>query len=306
MRIHPEADGAQVVRYFHDLGVRGLDLLIPDAHYGTSPAHVSHCEHAALLNYLMRAFDQWISYQNPEFGIRIFEEFIVGLFGRPSQVDAFGGDLSNALVLESDGSYQFVDVLHTCGEDQVVTPMHVSWHSFEDFHRHAAAVLPKACATCRQCPIFGVCGGGYLPHRFDGKGFDNPSVYCDVLYPLITYIRDYLRSVTPARMWSTSTASGRRSRTRRDSRWRLQLGSNDQRNLIHIESRLGGVIKSAMRRAGWRRSVARRSGVAYTGAGPAHGSVPGRQSAAKLVCHGEGDEHRRRSWCSFDTWPDIS
>jgi uncharacterized protein len=206
--IHHDADGAQVVRYFHDLGVKGLDLLIPDAHYGTSPAHLSHCEHAALLNYLTRAFDQWISYQSPEFGIRIFEEFILGLFGRPSQVDAFGGNLSNVLVLESDGSYQFVDVLHTCGEDQVTTHMHVSRHSLEEFHLHAAAVLPKACATCRECPIFGVCGGGYLPHRFDGKGFDNPSVYCDVLYPLITYIRDYLRSVTPARMWSASTASG--------------------------------------------------------------------------------------------------
>lgn len=205
--INPNADGAEIVRYFYDLGVRGLDLLIPDAHYATPPTHLSHCDHGALLKYLTGAFDQWISYQCPEFGIRIFEEFMLGLFGRSSQVDAFGGDLSNALVVESDGSYQFVDVLHTCGEDEVATHMHLNSHSLEDFHFHAAAVLPKACDTCQECPVFGVCGGGYLPHRFDGKGYDNPSVYCDVLYPLITHIRDYLRSVTPAHMWSTSTAS---------------------------------------------------------------------------------------------------
>jgi hypothetical protein len=50
-----------------------------------------------------------------------------------------------------------------------------------------------------------------------------------------------------------------------------------------VEAQLCGVIKSAMRRAGWRRSVARRGGVAYTGAGPAHGSVRGRRSAEKAT-----------------------
>ncbi len=40
------------------------------------------------------------------------------------------------------------------------------------------------------------------------KGFDNPSVYCDVLYPLITYIRDDLRMVTPVRMWTTPVSAG--------------------------------------------------------------------------------------------------
>jgi uncharacterized protein len=204
--VDSSADGAEVVRYFHDLGVRGLDLLIPDAHYKTPASHPSRCDHAALLAYLTRAFDQWIGYHDPGFGIRIFEEFILGLFGRPSQVDAFGGDLSNAMVVESDGSYQLVDVLHTCGEDQVVTPLHLDGHRIEDFRRHALAVIPPACAACKACPVFGACGGGYLPHRFDGEGYDNPSVYCDVLYPLITHIRSYLRSVTPARMWRARRA----------------------------------------------------------------------------------------------------
>lgn len=201
--IHPEADGAEVVRYFYDLGIRGLDLLIPDAHHATPATDRSHCDHEALLAYLTSAFDQWIAYQDPDFGIRIFEEFIRGIFGRPSQVDAFGGDLSNAVVVETDGSYQLVDVLHICGEDEVATPLNVARHSLAAFHRHAAAVLPNACGQCRACPVFGVCGGGYLPHRFDGKGFDNPSVYCDVLYKLIIHIRNHVRSVTPAPMWSS-------------------------------------------------------------------------------------------------------
>ncbi len=44
-------------------------------------------------------------------------------------------------------------------------------------------------ATCRACPIVGVCGGGDLPSRYSRhNGFDNPSVYCSDLQLIIGHI----------------------------------------------------------------------------------------------------------------------
>jgi uncharacterized protein len=42
---------------------------------------------------------------------------------------------------------------------------------------------------CLQSPVFHVCGGGYLPHRFSrALGFANPSVHCADLEKLILHI----------------------------------------------------------------------------------------------------------------------
>jgi uncharacterized protein len=39
--------------------------------------------------------------------------------------------------------------------------------------------------------VVNICGGGYYPHRYSKiLEFDNPSVYCEDLYKLITHIED--------------------------------------------------------------------------------------------------------------------
>lgn len=200
---NPSTDGAEMVRYFHDLGVTNLDLLLPDGNYAFAPAHLPGYDHQDMLRYMVEAFDQWIALGRKDYQIRTFREIILGIFGKKSSLDAFGSDLSSIAVVESDGSYQFLDVLHTCSEGVTQTPLHIDTHSFSDFLAHAASpgTLPGACATCRNCAVFKVCGGGYLPHRYDGKSFDNPSYFCDVLYGLIDHIKGHLRTVTPADLW---------------------------------------------------------------------------------------------------------
>jgi uncharacterized protein len=44
------------------------------------------------------------------------------------------------------------------------------------------------------------CGGGYLPHRFNGIHFKNPSIYCDALYALSDRMLQVLRADLPPKL----------------------------------------------------------------------------------------------------------
>ncbi len=207
--VDPATDGARVVRYFHELGLRQLDLLLPDANHVSRPAHLDGPYDELLLDYLRAAFDAWIACADPGFRIRLFEEIMKGIFGRRSRLDAFGGDLWGMMVLESDGSYQLLDVLRLGGEAEVATGLNVEQHAFDDYLEATRDSFSEPCETCRSCPVFTVCRGGYQPHRFDGVGYDHPSVYCEVLYGLIDHIHRFVREVTPAAMWDGAAEPAR-------------------------------------------------------------------------------------------------
>lgn len=204
--IDPTHDGAEVVRYFYELGLRQADLLLPDASHAAPPQHLPQYSDARLLSFLRAAFDEWIAIGEPAYRIRFFEQIIRAIYGVRSRLDAFGGNLWGMLVVESDGSYQLLDVLRLGGQEQVATALNLAHHSFDDFLAKTEDQFPGPSDTCRACPVFQVCGGGYLPHRFDGVDYDRPSVYCDVLYGLIAHIYNYLRQVTPQTFWEPASA----------------------------------------------------------------------------------------------------
>lgn len=204
--VDPSQDGAEIVRYFYELGLRQADLLMPDGNHAAPPQHLANFSDQRLLNFLCDAFDAWIEIGDSGFRIRLFEQIMRAIYGVRSGLDAFGGNLWGMLVVESDGSYQLLDVLRLGGYEEVSTSLNVAQHSFDDYLSETEGVFPEASATCQACPVFEVCGGGYLPHRFDGVDYDRPSVYCNVLYGLIAHIYNYLRRVTPELMWQPASA----------------------------------------------------------------------------------------------------
>jgi uncharacterized protein len=109
------------------------------------------------------------------------------------------------MVLESDGSYQLLDVLRIGGENEVATNLNVMSHSFNDYLEYTKHFFPDACDTCKACPVFSVCGGGYLPHRFDGHDYNRPTIHCSAMFNLIAHIYQFMRQVTPEAMWLPSS-----------------------------------------------------------------------------------------------------
>lgn len=190
--VDPNNDPRRVLRYFHELGVCNIDFLLPDANYAAPPNHICDYTHRKLLDFLCTAFDEWLVLDDPRFRVRIFETFIRGVLGRRSELDAFGGSLSPIVVVESDGSYRLLDVLAICAVDASRTGLNVMTDALEDFVHHASTRYPEMCQSCRTCSAVTACGGGYVPHRFDGLSYDNPSFYCTALFGLYHHVREFL------------------------------------------------------------------------------------------------------------------
>jgi uncharacterized protein len=195
------SDPREPLRYFHALGVRALDLLLPDLTRREAAEQVP-----AARAYLTRAFDAWLELGDAEFNVRFLAEFALGVLGVRSPLDYLGGDLSDLLVIESDGSVQLHDVLRVCASDAAAIGMHLDTHSLAEAAAAAAAAAPRAPATCVACPAFGACGGGFPPHRYEDGSFDHPSGYCGALYGLYEHVLAALRRATPASCWRPAPA----------------------------------------------------------------------------------------------------
>lgn len=200
--IDPAADAAEIVRYFHRLGVRDFDFLLPDATHVAPPAHLPDFSQASLFRFLKDAFLAWTALDDPRFHLRMFEHMIKSYLGQAPELDAYGAGVDWITVIESDGSYQLLDVLHICGEEYTLTDGGLENRSLaEQFARQRGTSQPPS-QKCRNCPVFDICGGGYLPHRFTGQGFDAPSVHCETLFHSIMMVERYLRQHTPAYLWT--------------------------------------------------------------------------------------------------------
>jgi uncharacterized protein len=201
--VNPQLDGGELVSWFVDHGFTSFDFLLPDGNRSNFPQGWSGVE--PYTRFLLSAFDRWYSLGERAPRIRKFELMMTGLMGGNVFLDALGGDLRLLCVVESDGSIGVSDVTRICGGEYSDDVLNIFDHSL-DVHasRYRVLEVQQPCATCRRCPYLASCGGGYLPHRFDGATFDNPSIYCDALYALSERMVEVLRADLPAHLWSSS------------------------------------------------------------------------------------------------------
>lgn len=204
--VDPSVDGAYLVDWFTEQGFRSFDFLLPDGNVANPPDGWSGAE--PYRRFLREAFDRWYTKPAPVPRIRLFELMMLGLMGSAPDLDALGGDLKGLCVVESDGSLGLHDVLRMCGPpfDRDVLTV------FDDpFDRLAPTYrideLQATSEQCRACRYLDACGGGFLPHRFDGTGFANPSLYCDALYALAERMEEVLRQDLPAVAWVDDRAA---------------------------------------------------------------------------------------------------
>ncbi|MBW4721039.1 FxsB family cyclophane-forming radical SAM/SPASM peptide maturase [Saccharothrix obliqua] len=171
-----------------------VDFLLPHGNWSAPPpGRVPGAPEAPYGEWLVELFEHW--YVAPETRVRLFEELLNVVLGGRSGLEGVGLTPSAQIVVETDGSLSVSDILASSSPRAARTGLHVLR---DDFDR--AAVLPAVLAeraglaglsaTCRKCPVVAVCGGGLRAHRFDGSGFDRPSVYCPDLFRLTTHMRE--------------------------------------------------------------------------------------------------------------------
>src|SRR5262245_21973402 len=199
-----EAEPLNLYRHWRELGIRQCDFLLPDGTCDTPPPGLSlDRSQTPYADWLLAIFDEWFNSEDTALSIRIFENIIRLLFDPGAGNESLGGGQNGLLVIETDGGIEPVDALKICGPAFTKLGLNVARNEIRDvysvdlvqIYQQGAA---RICKTCRGCPVVGVCGGGYLPHRYSSRnGFANPSVYCRDLMKLITHIRNRVLTTIP-------------------------------------------------------------------------------------------------------------
>lgn len=192
--IDPIIPPRQLLQFFDEQGVQRLDCLLPDAHHLRPPAGRGD-QPDIYERWLIDAFDVWFD-DYPHLRLRTFEALLDGLAGLPSQTDAFGFGDVNLITVETDGTYHDLDVLKVTAHGATRLNGSVQDTPIADVAKSPVLAAHRAllrkeglCATCQQCDVVGVCGGGAVPHRYALTGFQNPTVYCREMRALIRHAR---------------------------------------------------------------------------------------------------------------------
>ncbi|MGA9582286.1 MAG: cyclophane-forming radical SAM/SPASM peptide maturase YhhB [Allosphingosinicella sp.] len=171
-----------------------LDFLLPDSHHGRLPPG-RKADPGLYERWLIEAFDIWFD-EYPELPVRTFEALLDSITGLNSGTDAFGlGDVS-LITIETDGTYHDLDVLKVVGDGATRlegsvrdTPISAVAASAAIAAHRRLLTKEGLSATCRGCEVVDICGGGSVPHRFGGEGFENPTIYCGEMKALIAHVR---------------------------------------------------------------------------------------------------------------------
>jgi uncharacterized protein len=195
--VDPMASGRDIYRHFLSLDVKVMDFLLPDVTHDSMERCFPNVKGSRrVYRYLREIFDEWISADDPEFRIRIFWNFLRQFVGSTPENDAFGNLGMSYLVIESDGDIEALDALKVCAPGANALGANIMNGGFGSL-AGAPAVLRQAisgdiplASKCMACREKTTCGGGYLPHRYsEAAGFNNPSVWCDDIFALLSHIR---------------------------------------------------------------------------------------------------------------------
>ena len=199
--VDPTTNPTEVYHYLRSTGVKAIDFLLPDATFDRRPLGVPGSD-TPYANWLIRVFDDWFASRDRPH-IRRFDQLLSLILGNEVSSERWGGSLNTFIVIETDGGIEPTDMLKICGSDFTKTGANVRTHTLADALNCDLIALYRnshqhLCNTCNRCPIVAVCGGGFLPHRYNHRnGFDNPSVYCRDLLKLITHIQNQVCAFLP-------------------------------------------------------------------------------------------------------------
>jgi uncharacterized protein len=189
------------VKWFSDNGIISFDLRFPIGNYQSPPFGVDDIEQFA--KNVLDAYHFWRSMGSNAPRIRLFEELYSAYFGKKIVLDYLGGDLSSLCVIESDGSIGINDVGRLCGGDWSKDTLSIMDAELDEHAEHyMVSSLQRLSHKCSVCEFRHACGGGYLPERYDGKSFENPTIYCSVYKRLCSAIEEHLSSNFPGRLVS--------------------------------------------------------------------------------------------------------
>ncbi|WP_345816668.1 radical SAM protein (plasmid) [Paraburkholderia sp. PREW-6R] len=180
--VDPSFSARAVFDYIAQFNPPAVDFLFPLLNHDTWDGR----EYG---QWLIECFDYWFD-GNSGIRARTFEQYIVRLLLPDNSDEAAPID---ALVIETDGSYELDDTLKTAYSGATKLGLNVVDHSVKEVIE--SAVFRDSCERfrpakqCEACQFFTACRGGHISQRYScDRGFDNVNVYCEEFKTLISHI----------------------------------------------------------------------------------------------------------------------
>ncbi|WP_281989155.1 radical SAM protein [Aquimarina aggregata] len=190
------------------LDVSSLNLLLPDGHYDQAPLGLDENRwndkhYTPYADWFIDLYKLWKN-DKERSKIYFFETLIKMVMGEEGIGNQLIGRRTNGVVVvESDGSIEVVDSLRACFEGITRNEINVHKNNLEDlFEDKTFQIYYRAhdnvAEQCLNCPVFDICGGGFLGHRYSNEnGFDNPTMYCKDMVRLISFIQNDILNSLP-------------------------------------------------------------------------------------------------------------
>lgn len=178
-----------------------LDLLTPLGDHSDPPyKNDAHRLQRPFARWMQEIDRRWVEDDMEVFRLRSTQVLLNKIAGRPSNLDSFGGNSRNQIVVQTNGVYALTDTLLSAEGGITDLPASVYRQNLEQASRLAdrrldqlgALSISDTCAT--QCPshISDICGGGTISARYDARSerpFENPAVTCYDLADRISNVK---------------------------------------------------------------------------------------------------------------------
>jgi uncharacterized protein len=183
----------------------GMNFILPLANWNSPPPPGSGDSPTPYADWLIPVWDQWIAEPSPR-SVKFFRSIMSLVLGGSTYSETLGNPPPDQVFISADGAYEDVDTLHSLGVAAPDLQRNVFEHSLRQVAEHPwmrfRRLGRKALSeTCQDCSLVKVCGGGYIPHRFNAESsenymgkFQNPSVYCRDLKRMIWHAVESIES----------------------------------------------------------------------------------------------------------------
>lgn len=193
------ADGGEIQRHMSKLGVSAVTYLLPDFTHDTIDPIRAVFGHSPVAKFVIGVFQEWLIQGWDQMKVGDLWNIIRILNGAPSKLETFGTSPPLYVFVETDGSIEGLDCLRVCADSFAATGLNIFQNDLQSISQLTAPQFqaiferPSLAQDCKGCSERMTCAGGYLPHRYSSSnGFDNPSIWCEDIKLIFSYIRQEL------------------------------------------------------------------------------------------------------------------
>ncbi|MFN5642634.1 MAG: radical SAM protein [Sphingobacteriales bacterium] len=179
-----------------------IDFLLPLKTHDNPPFYPNN-DQLAYGKWYFEIYKEWINGRNSHVDVRFIKNIITQLMGGSAIYEVMTYNPIGLLTINTDGNMEGLDCLKSLGNKIQVTNLNINDSSFSQALEHEIVKVRQIGIEglnkkCRDCDFLNGCAGGYFPNRYSEiNQFDNPSVYCESLFWLLSQIEDDIKKRIP-------------------------------------------------------------------------------------------------------------